>query len=175
MKVRKFLSCLTLIVLGLVLTGVNVKSAADNIDNKEKIALTGSIAFNNKVFPELTVNGKIYYLIVQRCIVRKVDIAEGETINVQGRHIDPSVKCYSCSKIDKDSVIIVEKLTIKGKDYNVPDNCINCGCKMRNGMQCEKNRNGAQCEKEYNATQCEKDQNGAQCEKEKGYRHSCED
>jgi len=107
MKTKALIAFLimSLISLGLFAEEVNLK-------------LTGKVYIFNRIHPVLVSEGKEYILLVPKIF----NIEEGEEISVDGKVIEKKNQDEDCPYYNVNAVFfLVEKITFKGKTYDLAD------------------------------------------------------
>jgi len=116
--------------------GAFAQGFGDNLDKKEAVTLTGALTLNNRMFPELTANGKVYILLVPRSFSRKLKLKDGDSITVSGNIVEPNASAKH-PQFDNllGTKVLVEKATINGKEINMKDFADKDGKNPRDGKK----------------------------------------
>jgi hypothetical protein len=106
---------------GNMMRGPGRFDVGDNIVKKDAVSLTGTVTVNNRMFPEITANGKTYLLMIPHRLIVKLDIKDGAQVTITGNIVEFKDKGGPRFNFIDGTKVLVEKATVNGKDYNVKD------------------------------------------------------
>jgi hypothetical protein len=120
MKMRIKITSIVLVLIMAAVMGAYAKGQADKFQKKDAVTLTGTIVIKDRVFPELTANGKTYYVLVPRHLTREAVLKDGDQITISGNLIVPNNDANRFWDFSStDQVVLPTKATINGKDYDL--------------------------------------------------------
>jgi hypothetical protein len=107
------------LVLGLFLAGFAFANGQQEpaAATGQKLALRGSVTFENLIHPTLKSGDKVYELLVPRYLAYQAGLKDGAEIAVEGYEVKDMPAWAGLE--DNETAVFVTKATINGKDYDL--------------------------------------------------------
>ena len=115
---KKFIVIVSLVVL-LLSTGVFTATFINANDDKtepEIMKLKGSLVFENRMHPELNVDGKIYELMIPHFVISDLKINNNDAVELEGFLEKEHRGYYNDSD---EYIVVVTTLTFNGKTVDI--------------------------------------------------------
>jgi hypothetical protein len=123
MQIRNRIAMVVLVMLVSMVVGAYANGQADTaLEKKESVTLTGKIVITNRILPELTANGKTYYLLVPHIFSADSNVKDGDEVTITGNvvsvknpaNIPPFARIGNL-----ENLVSIDKATINGKEFDL--------------------------------------------------------
>lgn len=96
----------------------NIQQIQQNLENQTKVTVEGKLVYENRRLPEVTNAKETIKVMMPPVVVEILEINDGDAVKIEGYKREQYFRS-PFSKIKKESVIVVTKVTYKGKDFDI--------------------------------------------------------